>query len=566
MGRFTRLFISTTLLVGMIQIGMPVLTDAASSHEVVHEVVRMNGDSGRGLSFKAIKKDSLSSDPEVIVQKATSPSSPVINDITDQTTLVSGKVAPRSKVTLKIGTKIFEPVMASRTGEFEIIIDRPEAGMTVVVVTEDTEGNLSEETTLVVKDVTAPEAPQVDEVTDALYYVTGKAEPGTTVVVQNQTSIKGTSITEKDGHFAIPVYSLEANLTLTITAKDASNNKSKETTMVVKDVLPPSTPSVFFAVTDQTTLIRGRAYEGSVVFVKVGKKELGYSSVYPEGGYEVEIPPQKGGTRLTVIAVDRADNVSQATEIIVKDTTPPPPPAVHDVSDHSIIVSGSTEPEATVTVRVGKKIIGKKSAGKDGKYGISITKQKSGTELLVQSTDKSGNAGLSRKIIVLDETPPSVPTMNRVSDQSTTINGRAEIDAKVFIKVGSNVIGSVIAKKGSYGIKIVNQKAGTKLTVHAVDGSGNQSQKRQVIVEDRTPPTISTVNKLTRTDGYISGKAEAHAKITIFRGSLKIGEGMVDGDGNFKVKVNKQKSGSTLTIRVQDKVGNKGKDMTIRVA
>lgn len=561
MGRFTRLFISTTLLVGMIQVGMPLPTDASSSYEGV----RMKGDSGRGLSFKAIKEDGVRSGSDVIVQGATSPSSPVVNDITDQTTLVSGKVAPRSKVTLKIGTKTFGPVVASGTGEFEIIIDRPEAGMTAVVVTEDAEGNVSGETTLMVKDVTPPEAPQVDEVTDALYYVTGRAEPGTTVVVKNQTSIKGTSVADKDGHYEIPVYSLEANLTLNVTAMDASNNISKATTMVVKDVLAPATPSVFFAVTDKTTLIKGRAYEGSVVFVKVGEKEIGSSFVYTEGGYEVEIPPQKGGTRLRITAVDRSDNVSQATEIIVKDTTPPPPPVVHDVSDHSAIVSGSTEPEATVIVGVGKKIIGKKSAGKDGKYVISIAKQKSGTELLVQSTDKSGNAGLSRKIVVLDETPPSVPTMNPVSDQSTTINGRAEIDAKVFIKVGSNVIGSVIAKKGSYSIKIFEQKAGTKLTVHAVDGSGNQSQKRQVTVQDRTPPTISSLNKLTRTGGYISGKAEAYAKITIFRGTLKIGEGTADGNGNFKVKVDKQKSGSTLTIRAQDKVGNKSKDKTIRV-
>ncbi|WP_214858976.1 Ig-like domain-containing protein [Exiguobacterium sp. s191] len=561
MERFKRLFISTSLLIGAMQTGIPVTTNAFTQNEKVSPTSVSSGD----IRPKAIQARDASDESGVGEKDATPPAPPVVNDITDQTTLVSGKVAPRATVILKIGTKSFGPVTASGTGEFEFIVDRQQAGLTAIVMVIDAEGNVSGESRMTVKDVTPPDAPQVDDVTDMYSYVTGKAEPGTTITVKYQTSIRGESVVGKDGRFKVPIYGNDANTTLTVTATDTSNHRSKETTIIVRDASPPSTPSVFFEVTDRTTLIKGRGSSGSVVYVKVDDKEIGYSPVESDSGYEVVIPPQKGGTRLKIMAVDRADNVSQVTEIIVKDTTAPSPPTVNDFSDHSTMVSGWTEPGAKVKVRVGKKIIGEKSAGKDGKYGIVIAKQKSGTELLVQSIDKAGNIGSPRKIIVLDKTPPPAPTMNPVSDLSTTISGRAEVGAKVFIKMGDNVIGSVIANKGAYGIKIIGLEAGTKLTVHAVDSSGNQSAKRQVTVSDRTPPMISSVSKLKRTDESVNGKAESDAKITVFRGSQKIGEGKVDGKGIFKVKIKKQKGGSVLIIRAQDKSGNRSKDKTIRV-
>ncbi|WP_426273734.1 Ig-like domain-containing protein [Exiguobacterium sp. R-17] len=561
MERFKRLFISTSLLIGATQTGVPVPANAFTHNEEVGTL----GVYSRDLTPKTTQVRDTS-DESGVGEKDTPPSSPpVVNDITDQTTLVSGKVAPHATVILKIGTKSFGPITASGTGEFEFIVDRQQAGLTAIVMAMDAEGNVSGETRMTVKDVTPPDAPQVDDVTDMYSYVTGKAEPGTKITVKYQTSIRGESEVGKDGRFKVPIYGNDADTTLTVTATDKSNNRSKETTITVKDASPPSTPSVFYEVTDRTRLIKGRGSSGSVVYVKVDDKEIGYSSVESESGYEVVIPPQQGGTILKIMAVDRSDNVSQVKEIIVKDTTPPSPPTVNDVSDHSTMVSGVTEPGALVMVKVGKKVIGKKSAGKDGRYGIAIAKQKSGTELLVHSTDKSGNVGKPHRILVLDETPPPVPTMNPVSDQSTTISGRAEVDAKVFIKVGNNVIGSVIANKGAYSIKIIGLKAGTKLTVHAVDRSGNQSAKRQVTVIDRTPPMITSVSKLKRTDGFVNGKAESDAKITVFHGSQKIGEGKVDAKGIFKVKIKKQKGGSLLIIRAQDKSGNKSKDKTIRV-
>lgn len=562
MERFKRLFISTSLLIGAMQTGMPVTTNAFTQNEKVSPTSVSSGDSRP----KAIQARDSSDESGVGEKDATPPAPPVVNDITDQTTLVSGKVAPRATVILKIGTKSFGPVTASGTGEFEFIVDRQQAGLTAIVMVIDAEGNVSGETRMTVKDVTPPDAPQVDDGIDVVTRVVGTTEPFVKVVVRLSSREIGFAQADGSGRYEVFFSPQSENVQLRIVAVDKAGNESKATLLNARDALPPPAPMIFHEVTDKTIVIKGKARESSSVVIKAGDKTIGSSPVSSsDGNYESFISPQEGGTRLKVIAVDYEGNASEATEIVVKDTTPPLMPSVKSVSDRSVLVSGTTEPNATVTVRVNGKIIGKKSASKDGAYGVSIAKQKAGTVLLVQSTDKSGNVGKPQKTVVVDETPPSVPTLNPVSDQSTTISGRAEADAKVYIEIGSDVIGTVIAKKGAYSIKIIEQKAGTKLTVRAIDVSGNQSAKRRVIVQDRTAPTISKVDKLKRTDTFVSGSAESRAKIVVLQGSRKIGEGMVDGKGGFKVKIKNQKVGSVLTIRAFDGSGNRSKDKMITV-
>lgn len=187
MERFKRLFISTSLLIGATQTGVPVPANAFTHNEEVGTL----GVYSRDLTPKTTQVRDTS-DESGVGEKDTPPSSPpVVNDITDQTTLVSGKVAPHATVILKIGTKSFGPITASGTGEFEFIVDRQQAGLTAIVMAMDAEGNVSGETRMTVKDVTPPDAPQVDDVTDMYSYVTGKAEPGTKITVKYQTSIRG---------------------------------------------------------------------------------------------------------------------------------------------------------------------------------------------------------------------------------------------------------------------------------------------------------------------------------------------------------------------------------------
>ncbi|MEH7085543.1 Ig-like domain-containing protein, partial [Neobacillus drentensis] len=70
---------------------------------------------------------------------------------------------------------------AGEDGQFTVTIFVQKAGTELVIVAADKSGNVSEPTTVMVKDVTAPVKPEVNELTDKDTTVTGQAEAGSTV-------------------------------------------------------------------------------------------------------------------------------------------------------------------------------------------------------------------------------------------------------------------------------------------------------------------------------------------------------------------------------------------------
>jgi hypothetical protein len=118
-----------------------------------------------------------------------------------------------------------------------------------------------------------------------------------------------------------------------------------------------------------------------------------------------------------------------------------------------------------------------------GSFTLKIKKQKAGTIISVTAKDKAGNISKEAGIKVLDKTPPSSPQVNKVTSKSKTIKGKTETNATVSVKVKNKVIGTARAnKKGSFTVKIKQQKKGTVMYVTSKDSSGNVSNAKKVKV------------------------------------------------------------------------------------
>ncbi|WP_256092412.1 Ig-like domain-containing protein, partial [Staphylococcus equorum] len=90
------------------------------------------------------------------------------------------------------------------------IVDIPEnveleGGEEVKVVATDKDGNVSEEGTTTVTDVTAPEAPTVEEVTSEDTQVSGTAEPNSEVTVTFPDGTTVTGTTDEDGNYKVDI-------------------------------------------------------------------------------------------------------------------------------------------------------------------------------------------------------------------------------------------------------------------------------------------------------------------------------------------------------------------------
>jgi bacillopeptidase F len=337
---------------------------------------------------------------------------------------------------------------------------------------------------------------------------------------------------------------------------------SYETELI--DNVAPAKPIVN-EVTDISTSVTGTAEVGSSITVKAGTTVLGTATANSDGKYSVTIAKQKAETKLKVTAMDEAGNVSEVKEVTVKDKTAPTVPTVNAVYDNATSIIGKAESNTKVYAMVGSKKIGEATA-KNGAFTITITKQKAGTSISVYAVDTAGNKSASKTVKVIDKTAPTVPTVNAVYDNATSITGKAESNAKVHAMVGSKKIGEATAKNGAYIITITKQKAGTSTFVYAVDTAGNKSASKTVKVIDKTAPSVPTVNKISSKSVTATGKGEKGVSIYIYNGSKKIGQGIVDIRGNYKVKIKAQKKGSTLKVYAQDKSGNKSKSKTVKVS
>ncbi|WML46006.1 bifunctional 2',3'-cyclic-nucleotide 2'-phosphodiesterase/3'-nucleotidase [Neobacillus sp. PS3-40] len=158
------------------------------------------------------------------------PVAPTVDVVTDQSTTVTGKTEAGAKVEVKANGQVIGTAKASENGSFAVTISIQKAGTEVSVTATDAAGNISAETIVLVKDVTAPDAPQVGKVIAPAKSVTGYAEAGSTVKVFVGNQLLGSVIADENGDFYIPFKSAQTHDTvLSFTATDAAGNTSKVT-------------------------------------------------------------------------------------------------------------------------------------------------------------------------------------------------------------------------------------------------------------------------------------------------------------------------------------------------
>ncbi|MEH7306877.1 Ig-like domain-containing protein [Neobacillus drentensis] len=419
---------------------------------------------------------------KVVVQDVTAPGKPDVKDVTDKDIYITGQAESESKIEVKVNGSIIGTETADEDGKFKVTIPVQKPGTELVITAIDKAGNVSESSVVVVKDVTAPEKPVVNEVNDKDTFVIGKAEAGSKVEVKVTGSVIGTGTVGQDGKFKLTIRVQKAGTVLKIVATDTDGNESEETTIKVIDKTAPTVLTVN-TVSDKSKEVIGKTEPGATVLIKIGTK-IYAAKADTTGNFKVVIPAQKAGIKLVVTAKDAAGNVSAAKSITVIDKTAPVTPTVSAISDQTKVVTGRAEAGAIVTVMIGtKKYIAKVDA--KGNYKVTIPVQKVGTKVVVTTKDAAGNVSVAKSVIVIDKTAPSAPKI-KTTVKSTTkeVTGTAEAYSIITIKVGSKVIGTAKAdSKGSFKVKIKAQKKKTVFRVTATDKAKNVSKAATVRVK-----------------------------------------------------------------------------------
>ena len=528
-----------------------VFADSAGNFEILLE------NPGRfTYYFQAIKNGIKSGEIKIIATDDIPPLKPIVsNVISDRSKSIKGIAEAGSTIEIKKDLKLIGIGKANLNSsslkdgyyyfEFDVPIELQTAGTTLSVTATDSQGNTSEPFKIIVTDETSPLPPVVNKVTDQSVLLSGTAEPFSFISVNIEINNQGYGIADSTGKFEVNIRRQKAGTKLLVTSSDLSGNDSEETKVIVEDATAPAAPEVN-EVTDRMTTVSGTTEAKAVVTVKAGEKVIGTTESNVVGVYEVTIPRQEGGTKLSVIATDAAQNNSEATETIVKDVTAPLAPKVNEVTDRTTTASGTTEAKAVVTVKVGDKVIGTTEANATGVYEVTIPRQEGGTKLSVVATDAAKNSSEATERIVKDVT---APILSGVTD--STVQAGQPFDPKRNVAATDKVDGDVTNSIAITGTVNTNKIGLYSLTYSVKDRAGNETKMiRYVTVKDTIKPLLSGVtNQSINLNSTFDPKKGIIAKDNI------------DGDVTKSIQVlgsvNLKKVGTyTLTYKVADRSGN----------
>ncbi|HCT3171598.1 TPA: BapA prefix-like domain-containing protein [Enterobacter asburiae] len=517
----------------------------------------------------------------------------------------------------------------------------PDGTHTITVVETDAAGNQStaSEPIVFTVDTTPPLAPGDLVVSNDGGTITGTAEPGSTVTIREGDVTLGTVVADSQGNFSLTLSPPKINgEILTADATDAAGNTGPATAAASPDITPPQTP-IFVSViddvqattgpvgpngitNDRAPTVNGTGEAGSTITIYNGSDVLG-TTVVPSSGlwsFTPSTPLTDGTYVLTATATDPAGNpsgISTAWTINVDGTAPGAPvisQVVDDVpgrtgsldinettNDATPTLSGTAEPNATVTLRVDGVAIGTTVANGLGVWIFTPdTPIAEGPHTLTAvATDAAGNtSNVSNSWgITIDSVAPGAPVITQVvddvperlgalnsgdstNDTTPTLNGTAEPGSTVTIRQdGVDVTTIVIDSSGTWSYTPTTPLVNGTYTFTAVttDGAGNTSQPSSgfTLTVDTTPPAAATIATVTDdvggvqgtlssgdttddTQPLLQGSAPADAVITIYDGATLLGTATLDGSGGWSfTPVTPLTDGPhSLTVHATDAAGN----------
>ncbi|MFM2153715.1 MAG: Leukotoxin, partial [Pseudomonadota bacterium] len=426
---------------------------------------------------------------------------------------------------------------------------------------------------------------------DGVLVLSGAAEADATVRVYLGDLLVGQAAAA-GGDWSVTTGALtDGTYAFTATATDASGNVSVLSSgfTVTVDLVAPTQPSVatFSANSGDTTdaltndddlELSGIAEAGAMVALFDDTALLGTVRATAAGWSLQTGHLSDGEHHFTVVATDVAGNESLASdEFIVRvDTAAPQAPVIASFTDDSgaaddgltndvtPTITGTAEAGALVELFEGSSSHGTATADVDGKWSLTATALEDGPHVFTATaTDASANTSASSEAFTVrvDTAAPAAPAITafsedsgvandaRTNDATPTLSGTAEAGAVIELFEGTTSLGQSEADgQGVWSVTTTALDDGKHVfTAKATDAASNASvvsESFEVTFDTTAPgkPSIDAFagNSGSTTDNVtndatptLTGQAEAGTTVTVFDGSAKLGDTLVDASGTW---------------------------------
>ena len=348
---------------------------------------------------------------------------------------------------------------------------------------------------------------------------------------------------------------MKENDTVSVTAKDASNNTSTPTTVTVPDTTAPVAPTVN-PVTAGATAVTGTAEAGSTVEVTLPDGSKATATADQDGNFSVPVSALKENDTVSVTARDDAGNTSTPTSATVV-----------KVADKVKDADGIKEPaaktpvqDATALTQPEKDAV--KAAVEAANPGAQAEVSANGDTTVTFPDGSTATLTGDKTVYVSEngELPDSIDLPKLIITKWVDENGNElkPTDAKAPVELGG---ANEALEHGEIEGYVFD-----RTVTDNVEGTVTHIFKRVKAEADKTAPSAPVVNTVKAGATAVSGTAEAGSTVEVTLPDGSKVSAKADQDGNYSVPVSGLKEGDTVSVTATDEAGNKSDATTATVA
>lgn len=432
----------------------------------------------------------------------------------------------------------------------------------------------------------------VDADATATVRVTGTAEPGAAVTVSVGPGTRFTTTADDDGRWAVDATGLAPTGVYTASASQEVEDVVTSAVPITFEVVTANAPTITGPATDPITVagpdverdvtVTGTGQPGAAVTATLAGSEDQETTVGADGTWSVTFPDlgvdehQVAVTQTlpgTVSDPRTSDPVERTVTIEAADTvtiTAPETDVVLLVPDadatRDVVVTGSAEPGAPVTVRLGDDEA-TTTADADGDWTVTFGGVGVGTPTLTASQTVGGTTASSpdqtvtvRAGTALAIVTPEDGDVLTVADTSGTadveVTGRAQPDAEVTVRTSTGETETVTADEdgrwettfqdvpvGDHRVT-ATQVVGGQTSTPVTAGVSVRAGAPLVVSTPRGATTVTVADDATTTGVDFAGTGEPGATVTVDLGDGGTATATVDEDGRWATTVEDVPTGS----------------------
>ncbi|MBC2241997.1 Ig-like domain-containing protein, partial [Listeria booriae] len=399
----------------------------------------------------------------------------------------------------------------------------------------------------------APNAPQVNNITDVDTKITGKGQAGTTAVVKLADGTEKTGLVNASGDFSIVIPKQVAASTISVTLKNAYGVVSEATTVTVSGLPQPVINPITISDVTVSGTIDVSQYPVTKVRLSINGAPKTILTVGADGSFSYYTGNLAVGTTIEVQYIGPSgayltDSLYTGTAVVTEQEVSL---VLNDMTVADLYITGTTLANHRVRVSINGLLKATVTADASGNFSYLSSYLVKGD--IVKAEVLLGANVAKTVSTTVAEAAATELVVNEMTIADNTVKGTATPNAKLRININGVAKAVVTADaSGNYSYVTGSLVSGTEVKVEQRNAfTGAYDTSKTVIVSGEIPGLLLTLNDLKAPEGIVSGEATAGYTVRISVNGTVRANTVADASGNYTYNVGVLTGGDVVKAEIR---------------